>query len=82
MVKRCIGCNIDVEDTSHTDDGHVFFNIVQATTIMLTSRGASDAKRQSTSYICTHCCAMKKIDWRQLIHYTWTDNIKTRADFE
>ena len=52
-----------------------FFNIVQATTIMLTNYGTKDAKRQSTSYVCDDCYTTKSVDWRRFTHYRWVDNM-------
>lgn len=75
MTKHCLICNNDVEYISPQGDGHVFFNIVQATTIMLTNLGVKDAKRQSTSYVCEECYTTKSVEWRKLTHYRWVDNM-------
>ena len=80
LVKQCISCKVDVEKVPRENDGYAFFNIVQATTVMITSYGNKSAKRQSTSYVCDACIASQRIEWHQLIHTTWTDEIRMRGN--
>ena len=76
LVKHCICCNVDVEKIPDSRDGYVFFNIVQATTIMIVSNGNKTAKRQSTSYVCDECISRERIGWNHLIKTTWADEIR------
>ena len=76
MVKHCICCDADVEKIKNAGDGYAFFNIVQATTVMIVDDGTKTAKRQSTTYVCDDCVGTYRIDWTQLIHTTWEDEIR------
>ena len=69
-----------MEKITNGNGGATFFNIVQATTIMLTTHGTKDAKRQSTSYVCEPCLTSSKVEWRHLIHTTWSDEMKRVED--
>ena len=69
MTKHCVVCDRDVEKIPIGEHEYVFFDIVQATTIMLGNDGLVDKKTQSTSYL--YCRSNKDIQWDDLIHHEW-----------
>ena len=71
MTKYCVVCDRDVEKIPIGEHEYVFFDIVQATTIMLGSDGLVDKKPQSTSYLCEDCRNNKEVRWDELIHHEW-----------